>query len=94
MGTVTFFDGTTMLGTGTNTVVGGNLVASYTTTANQLAVGPHSLIAKYSDTVDSNFAASSSSATPPTFTVTGANTTTTLTSPTLPSSAAFGTPVA
>jgi large repetitive protein len=57
-GTVTFYAGSTILGTGTLTLVGG--VAQATLTVSSLAVGNYSIKAVYSD--DANFAASTSAA--------------------------------
>jgi YVTN family beta-propeller protein len=45
-GTVSFFDGTTLLGTGTLNHVSGNYVATYTTSS--LALGSHTITATYS----------------------------------------------
>ena len=44
-GTVSFFDGTTLLGTGTLNLVSGNYVATYTTSS--LALGSHTIKATY-----------------------------------------------
>jgi hypothetical protein len=57
-GNVTFFDGTTSLGTGNLTVSGGTGTASLTVPS--LAVGAHSITARYNG--DTNYTASSSAA--------------------------------
>ena len=57
-GTVTFFDGTTILGTGTLAVTGSAGTASFTVSS--LAVGTHSITARYNG--DANYLASSSAA--------------------------------
>jgi hypothetical protein len=57
-GTVTFMDGTTVLGTGMLSVVKGKIVATYSTSS--LSLGAHSLTAVYNG--DNNFATSTSSA--------------------------------
>jgi hypothetical protein len=60
-GTVTFFDGSTQLGQAISLqTVGGQQQATFTTGATDLAAGPHSITAVYSDTVDSNFNGSTS----------------------------------
>ena len=91
-GSVTFFDGTTAIsGAIPLSGVAGNDTASYTTSpGTQLSVGTHSITALYSG--DSTFGQSVNS---PALSVAvlAAGTTTTLTSPTLPSSVTFGTPV-
>ena len=56
-GTVTFIDGSTVLGTGT---LNGSGVASYTTTAFDLTVGSHSIIAVYAG--DTSYTGSTSGA--------------------------------
>jgi hypothetical protein len=56
-GTVNFYDGTTLLGVGTLSVVNGQVQASFTTAA--LGLGTHDILAVYSG--DSIFAASASS---------------------------------
>jgi autotransporter-associated beta strand protein len=62
-GTVSFFDGLTQLGQAVSLqTVGGKQQASLTTGATDLAAGPHSITAVYSDTVDSNFNGSTSAA--------------------------------
>lgn len=58
-GTVAFYDGTTFLGTGTLTLVSGQLQATFTTSA--LGLGTHNIIAIYSG--DGSFANSESSLT-------------------------------
>jgi hypothetical protein len=73
-GTVTFKDGTTTLGTGTLSTVGGFQVATFSTST--LAVGAHSITAVYGG--DANNASSTSAVL--TQTITAATTTTTLTS--------------
>jgi hypothetical protein len=55
-GTVSFFDGTTFIGSGTLSTVGGQQVA--TVTATGLAVGPHTITAQYA--AQGNFAGSNS----------------------------------
>jgi hypothetical protein len=57
-GTVTFFDGSTMLGIGTLMVVGGVNQATFATSA-PLSVGTHTITATYNS--DANFASSSGS---------------------------------
>ena len=73
-GTVTFNDGTTVLGTGTLSTVGGFQVATFSTST--LAVGAHSITAVYGG--DANNSSSTSAVL--TQTITTATTTTTLTS--------------
>jgi hypothetical protein len=73
-GTVTFNDGTTALGTGTLSTVGGFQVATFTTST--LAVGTHSITAVYGG--DANNASSTSAVLIQT--ITAVTTTTTLTS--------------
>ncbi len=58
-GAVTFLDGTQTLGSSSLQNVNGSQQASFT--LNWLAIGPHSITAVYSDTVDNNFATASSS---------------------------------
>ena len=58
-GTVSFYDGTTLLGTATLTVVNGQVEASFTTAA--MGLGAHSIVAIYSG--DSTFAESAASLT-------------------------------
>jgi hypothetical protein len=58
-GSVAFYDGSSLLGSGTLAIVNGVDTATFTTAATQLAVGPHSFIAVYDG--DHNFAGSSSS---------------------------------
>jgi hypothetical protein len=84
-GTVTFQDGSTVLGTGTLQVVNGVDEATFTTSA--LAVGSHSITAVYSG--DSDFVTSTSSSVREK--INKASTTTTLSSSVNPSS--FGQPV-
>ena len=55
-GTVNFFEGATQIGSGTIATVGGNQVATYSTTG--LVVGSHDVVAKY--VASGNFAASTS----------------------------------
>jgi autotransporter-associated beta strand protein len=86
-GTVTFKDGSTVLGTGTLSSVGAVSIATYTTTAGQLPVGANETIsANYAS--DGNYAASSGSLSE---TVNADGTTTTISSSANPS--VFGQPV-
>jgi sugar lactone lactonase YvrE len=59
-GTVAFYNGKVLLGSETVATVNGQQQASYSTTA--LSVGNHAITATYTDTTDSNFAASTSTA--------------------------------
>jgi hypothetical protein len=70
-GTVSFFDGTTVLGTGT---LNGSAVATFTTST--LAVGTHSITAKYSGSA--TFASSTSAALTETITTVAPSATTTV----------------
>jgi large repetitive protein len=86
-GRVDFKEGSTVLGTATLTNVSGAAVATFTTSATQLAVGSHTIVAVYNS--DQNFAGSTSAAV--THMVTKTTTTTTVTSSFNPS--VFGQPV-
>jgi autotransporter-associated beta strand protein len=60
-GTVTFFDNNTAIAQVALQTVNGQQQASYTTQPTDLAIGTHPITATYNDSVDSNFASSTSS---------------------------------
>ncbi len=60
-GNILFYDGATLLGTGTRSVVGGGVQATFTTST--LAAGPHSITAAYGG--DTNFSGNTSAALTP-----------------------------
>ncbi len=89
-GTVTFFDGTTSIGTGTLADVAGVATATYTTAATQLGVGPHAITAAFA-AGDGNYAAPKSAAFG--YTVGFASATPVITAATPSTPPTFGTPV-
>jgi autotransporter-associated beta strand protein len=86
-GTVKFFDGTTLLGSGTLADVGGVATTSYTTAVDQLLGGSHSITAVYVPGTDPNYQSSTSTVLG--YTVSAAGTTTTIAGAS-PSSPQFG----
>jgi autotransporter-associated beta strand protein len=90
-GTVTFTDGTSVLGTVPVANVAGVATATYTTFVDQLTGGSHSITATYNAGSDPNFAGGTSAAF--SYLVNALATTTTITNATPVTPSTFGTPV-
>jgi autotransporter-associated beta strand protein len=87
-GTVAFKEGSTVLGTGTLGNSGGTATATFTTTATQLTVGGHTIVAVYAPGSDPNYQASTSTSI--SYTIDKAGTTTTVTQAAPASPSTFG----